>query len=67
MRDKLQLYSEIKPGFPYDRPDRPSRFQEFKTIGATETIAGFHTIVSIASKTEDVICIIFAFIATLRV
>ena len=44
-----------KAWFPYDRPDRldrPSRSRNVQTIGTTETIAGFHMIVSIASKTE---------------
>ena len=31
----------------------PVVFKNFETIGTTETIASFHTIVSIASKTED--------------
>ena len=40
--------------FPYDRPDRPSRFKKIlKTIRTTGTISGFHMIVSIASKTRD--------------
>ena len=41
--------------FPHDRPDlqldRRSRPKNFQTIGTTETIACFHMIVSIASKT----------------
>ena len=46
----------VKPGFHYDRPDRPdrpSRLKNFRDDRATEAIACFHTIVSIASKTED--------------
>ena len=46
----------VKPGFHMIVriiPIVPVVSKNFETIGTTETIAGFHTIVSIASKTED--------------
>ena len=47
---------QVKPGFHMIvRIVRivPVVSKNFETIGTTETIAGFHTIASIASKTED--------------
>lgn len=57
LASRQKLYeSLLKPGFHMIVrivPIVPVVSQNFKTIGTTETIAGFHTIVSIASKTQQ--------------
>ena len=46
----LLSFGAVKAWFPMIVPVVSKNFE---TIGTTEAIAGFHTIVSIASKTED--------------
>ena len=48
-----QCNTRLKPGFHVIVRIVPVVSKNFETIGTTETIAGFHMIVSIPSNTED--------------
>ena len=50
---KARLHRRFKPGFHMIVRIVPVVSKNVQTVGTTETIAGFHKIVSIASKTEE--------------